>query len=393
MRSLLILPTLPLFSLLRLCALALVLAFPTSTLARLMDELYEVVLPVADESAQVRNAAMADGLAEMLVRQSGDGNILLKLVPPAAGAYVKQYRYEARQPADANDPGAKQIWLQYNSTRVMDFLRNNGIAIWGDHRSVAVIWLAVRDGNKQYILRASDSSPFRTQVDRLLKQRGVPAVWPAFDKKDQAIITFADVWAGFSEPLQQASARYSQGPILAGTLAWNGNAWNGDWTLLDQRFNQRWNVRSSDYEQLLSDAINQISDAMGKQYAVLESTDSSADAQVTLNIENVKSLANFVRVKKYLGSLQAVQSVQMTRVTGDKAVFSLSLRSRIDDFIHLLSASSQLKPVAKTVPTPQVSTGPGVVPATTAGVDEPLSPNTNTNTAALSNQYYYRLVN
>jgi hypothetical protein len=384
MRSLLTLPKFLLLSLL------LSFGYSASALAVLMSDLYEVILPVADESSEARNAAMADGLAEMLVRQSGDGHILQKLLPPPAGAYVKQYRYEARQPVDPEDPNARQIRLQYNSTRVMDFLRDNGLPIWGDHRSLAVVWLAVRDGSNQYLLRAGDISVFKTQIDKLLKQRGVPAVWPAYDKQDQAIIKFADVWAGFSEPLKQASARYSQGPVLAGNLVWNGSAWSSDWTLLDQRFSQRWSVRSTDYEQLLSDAINLISDTMGKQYAVLESTDGSAEAQVLLEIENVKSLASFVRVKKYLGSLQAVQNVQMKRVAGEHAVFRLSLRSKIDDFITLLAAGSELRPVSA----PEPSTGSAIAPqlgtAGSAGGTEP--PEKNAGPVVASNLYHYRLV-
>jgi len=376
----------PIISLLRTSCLLLAWVFSSNARAILVNDLYEVVLPVADESSEVRNAAMADGLAEMLVRQSGDGDILQKLLPPPAGAYVKQYRYESRQPADPADASAKQIRLQYNSTRVMDFLREHGIAIWGDHRSLAVVWLAVRDGNNQYILRSGDVSLFKTQIDRLLKQRGVPAVWPAYDKKDIALIKFADIWAGFSEPLKQASARYTQGPVLAGNLAWNGSTWSSDWTLIDQRYSQRWSMRGKDYEQLLSDAINQVSNALGKQYAVLESSDSSAESQVTLEIENVKSLASFVRVKKYLASLQAVQNVQMKRVAGEYAVFSLALRSRVDDFINLLAASSQLRPVKPVTPSP------GEPPLQQGPASGDPQQQANPAPVVASNLYHYRLV-
>jgi hypothetical protein len=329
-----------------LCCLLVFLCFSGNAMAELVSDFYDVTLPVADESSEVRNAAMADGLAEVLVRQSGEGDILQKLTPPSATAYVKQYRYEPLSPPDPKDPDAKQIRLQYNSTLVMDFLRKNGFPIWGDHRPLAVIWLAVRDGSNQYVLKNDDISAFKTQIDKLLRQRGIPAVWPAYDRQDQAVLKFADIWAGFSDPLKQASARYSQGPILAGNLAWNGSAWTSDWTLIDQHFSQQTSLRGTDYEQILSDAINQLSDVMGKQYAVLESVDRSEDKQMAMEIENVKSLANYVHVKKYLSSLQAVQDVQMKRITNNKVEFSLFLRSTVADFINLLAASSQLKAVS-----------------------------------------------
>jgi len=359
-------------------------------MAELVSDFYDVTLPVADESTEVRNAAMADGLAEILVRQSGEGDILQKLTPPSATAYVKQYRYEPLSPPDPKDPDAKQIRMLYNSTLVMSFLRKNGFPIWGDHRPVAVIWLAVRDGNNQYVLRNNDVSAFKTQIDKLLRQRGIPAVWPAYDQQDQATLKFADIWAGFSDPLKQVSARYSKGPILAGNLAWNGSAWSSDWTLIDQHFGQQISLRGSDYEQVLSDAINQLSDVMGKQYAVLESIDRSDDKKMVMEIENVGSLASFVRVKKYLSSLQAVQDVQMKRITGDRVEFSLSLRSRVDDFINLLDASSRLKPVSDAE-----LNASAVVPVqqnAAANSGSGSQPINSTNVVA-SKLYHYRLVN
>jgi hypothetical protein len=364
------------------------LCFSGNALAELVSDFYDVTLPVADETREVRNAAMADGLAEILVRQSGEGDILQKLAPPSATAYVKQYRYEPLSPPDPKDPNAKQIRMQYNSTMVMDFLRKNGFPIWGDHRPVAVVWLAVRDGGNQYVLRNSDISAFKTQIDKLLRQRGIPAIWPAYDRQDQSILKFADIWAGFSDPLKQASARYTRGPILAGNLAWNGSAWSSAWTLIDQHFGQQTSLRGADYEQRLSDAINQLSDVMGKQYAVLESIDRSDDKKMAMEIENVGSLASFVRVKKYLSSLQAVQDVQMKRISGNKVEFSLSLRSTVDDFINLLAASSRLKPLSDA----ELNAGAGVPAQNTYARSGAGSQSLNPATVVASKLYHYRLV-
>lgn len=380
--------------------LALSLAMPASATAAQLDDLYEVILPVSDESNQVRNAAMADGLAEVMVRLSGDSSLPQRLTPPPAAAYVKQYRYEALDAASTAAAGIeKQIRLQYNGTRIMNYLRNNGLPIWGDQRPVAVVWLAIRDGKNQYLLKASDRSPVKSQAEKLFRQRGVPVIWPAYDKKDRAKLTFTDVWAGFSEPLQQASARYSNGPVLAGSMAWNGTEWSGDWTLIDQRFSQRWGVRGADYDQVLFDGINQLSDGMGQHYAVLESTDSSADASVILDIENVNSLTGFVRLKKYLASLQAVQSVQISRIGADSAVFNLTLRSRVEDFLNLLASSSRLKPVKKPVAvTPAIpataanqTSTPDALPADPAPVAAPVA--APAPVMMVQNLYHYRLVN
>ncbi len=166
------------------------------------------------------------------------------------------------------------------------------------------------------------------------------------------------------------------------------STWSSDWTLIDRHFGQQTSLRGSDYEQILSDAINQLSDVMGKQYAVLESIDSSDDKKMAMEIENVESLASFVRAKKYLSSLQAVQDVQMKRITGNKVEFSLSLRSRVDDFINLLAASSRLKPVSDAE-----LNASDVVPAqNTAANSATDSQSLNSVNVVASKLYHYRLV-
>jgi len=146
-------------------------------------------------------------------------------------------------------------------------------------------------------------------------------------------------------------------------------------------------LRGSDYGQLLSDAINQLSDDLGQQYAVLESVNSSEDKRMSMEIENVDSLASFVRVRKYLSSLQSVQNVQMQRITGDKVEFSLSLRSKVDEFINLLAGSSHIKAVQDTGINPD--TGPVTQPG--GVITQGSQPQTQA-AVATTRLYHYRLV-
>jgi hypothetical protein len=377
-----------------------------------VDGLFEVTLEVADESSEVRNAAMADGLAEILVRVSGDSQLLQKLIPPSAGGYVKQYRYLSLQEVTANRVGnsggnapTPRLWLQYNATEVMDFLRTKALPIWGDQRALGVIWLAVRDGSNQYLLKAGDVSAIKQRVDALFVQRGVPAVWPNYDKSERREVNFADIWGGFNEPLRKASARYSNGPVIAANMAWNGREWNSDWSLLDDRGNGRWSVRGKDYAQVLAGGINQLIDTMGKQYAVLESQHGERTVTALLEIDNVKSLAEFARVQKYLGGLQAVDTVKLVEIGSDRARFSLALRSQIESFISLLDTSSQLRAIVQaplppplTTPAPQsaVVSPPAAALPSAATVESATAGDGAVPAALLAaapKVYRYRLVN
>ena len=77
---------------------------PATTFAVVVEGLFDVEIPVPDETRSIRQAAFADGLGEVLVRVSGDRSILQKLKLPSVNAYVKQFRYVAIEPGATENP-------------------------------------------------------------------------------------------------------------------------------------------------------------------------------------------------------------------------------------------------------------------------------------------------
>lgn len=329
--------------------------YTQTTFAVVVQGLFEVEMPVPDETRPIRQAALADGLAEVLVRISGDRNILLKIKPPSANAYVKQFRYIAIEPgakdvkkqgqAEAQVITQRNLWVQYNATRIMDLLRKNAIPIWGEHRSQVVIWLAVRDGTNQYILRDQDISLIKTQANNSFQRRGIPAIWPHNDGRDQRELRFADVWAGFAEPVQQASKRYATGPVVSASMTWNGYSWIGNWSLFMGRDSRRWTLKEQGYEDLISQGIDLVADAMGQKFAVLEAIGTEGLKQILVEIDQVESVKKFRHVQKYLSSLPVVQSVRLSQVESERVAFKLTLRSEVDDFLELIKADAKMMPL------------------------------------------------
>lgn len=359
--------------------LLLLCCLPVFAQAATDTQLYEVTLSVPDESTSARNAAMAEGLAQVMVRISGDSDILQKLTRPEASGYVKQFRYLA----GAGSSASRRLWLQYNATRVMDYLRKHGAPIWGDQRVVSVVWLAVRDGNNQYLLKSGKTSALKKRAEKLFEQRGIPVIWPKYDKQDRLSLTFADVWGGFSSPLLQASSRYGSGSVLAGKMAWDGREWSIDWSLMGEHITGRWSARDSKYEKVLTDSINQVANSMGQHYALLEAMDGQNAGNVVLEIDNVTSLPDFARLQKYLANLQAVQQVQLAEIGSQHARFNLTLRSRVEDFLGRLRTSREIKPASMRV-VPQADL------QTPSLADPQVMPQTVT---ASPQVYYYQLVN
>lgn len=318
---------------------------PMTASAVAVAGLFEVRMTVLDESSEVRRKALSDGLVEVLIRVSGDSELLQKIEQPPADDYVQRFEYSEQNAALSGGVAGEKLqrlWVRYNATRVLDFLRRQNIPIWGEHRSQAVVWLAVRDGGQRYILKESDKSPIKNSVDAAFSRRGIPAIWPKNDEADQQTVRFSDVWAGFSGPLQKASKRYSAGSIITANLGWNGTEWTGEWSLLMADELEKWSLSGADYPSLIAKAADLIADTMGQKFAALESFGVSQQKMVMMEIDKVRSVESFRAIESYLSSLSAVQSVQLSQVEPERVFFELALRTKADDLINLIQSGSTL---------------------------------------------------
>jgi hypothetical protein len=334
-------------------AISLVILMQPAAMAVVVVGLFDVEIAVPDESRASRQVALSDGLAEVLVRVSGDSNILQELRPPSPSSYIKQVRYitvkvpEAERKSGSQEARVKKqslLKVQYNGTRIMDLLRKNSVPIWGGHRSKIVFWFAVRDGKSQYILKNSDFSVLKKEADAAFSRRGIPVVWPKNDSRDRKEVGFADVWAGFADPLLKASERYSSGPIVSVNALWNGHAWTGDWSLFMGQDSRRWSLRETEYDALISKGIDRVADSMGGKFAILEVQDASKLKKIFVEIDQVNSVKKFRKVQKYLTSLPIVHSVKLSQVEAERVAFQLSLRTGIDGFLGLVKSDSEIVP-------------------------------------------------
>ncbi|MGD2160473.1 MAG: DUF2066 domain-containing protein, partial [Gammaproteobacteria bacterium] len=266
-----------------LAAVGLLVILATATpLARavVVNNLYDVEFPVPDQSRTVRSAAFSKGLEQVLIRVSGSRSVLQNVNPATAASYVQQFSY-AEVPAKQKSADVPlsavaetaavsySLKVQYNAGKIINLLRENGQPVWGEHRSEAVVWLAVRDGADRYVLKDSDTSRLKDSVEDSMARRGLPLLWPIYDLRDQQKLGFTDVWAAFEQPVAAASKRYTRGPAIVGRLSWTGNDWKADWALFVEKSAHSWSLSGSDYNTLIAEGIDLAADEIGKYYAVL----------------------------------------------------------------------------------------------------------------------------
>ena len=346
------------------------------------QSLFDVVVRVPDESSAVQRGAFTKGLQQVLIRLSGDSQVLGKLKLPPATRYVKQYRYD-KLDAPVDETGLLtrdqlQLWMQFDADKVQSLLWQNGLPVWSPQRDRMVVWLAVRDGTQHYLLRRGDSSLIKNAVEQAARARGLPVVWPLYDAADQKMVRFADVWAGFQQPLLQASSRYANGAVLVGNLTWDGDKWVSEWSVLDAGKDMRRRYHNADYATVISQAFDQIADELGARYAVLED-DSAADARLArVEIKGVNSIDQYQQAEKLLSSLATVKSTLLTELFDDYAVFRVAIRTSVEDFLQRMQRKRQLKqlavPVASITPTEAAAQTGAVSTAAAKGAPPAMTP-------------------
>ncbi len=335
--------------------LAFVSILLTSNLATAgqLASLYYVAIPVIDESAEVRLLAFDQGLDEVFVRISGDSIIMDKMKRPPSSRYVKQFSYEPLSaPASddvinttTNESGevlTHRIKIQYNGSLVQKYLLDNGFPVWGEHRPDVVIWLVVRDGRNEYILKDSDQSILKASTGEALTRRGIPGRWPLYDYKDKKALNVADIRGGFKEPVVNASKRYASETALTGSMIWNGEKWQSGWSLFAETENRHWNLEDSDYKQLINKAIDQAADRLGVVYAVHNAENKQQVVGLQLDIQAINTIEKYRYVETYLSGLSVVENVKPDKVDGQNAVFEVALRSSEEDFFNLIRNEAEL---------------------------------------------------
>ena len=274
--------------------------------------LYDVHVLVIDESADTRWRVFKEGLDEVFIRISGDSIVMDKLKRPPASRYIKQYSYEPVENPGVDEEGnvlGHRLKIQYNGSAMEKYLRDNGYPVWGEHRAEVIIWLAIRDGRNEYVLKDTDQSLIKTSAEEALHRRGIPERWPLYDYKDRKKLKVADIRGGFKDPITAASKRYGRGPSLTGSLIWNGKKWQSSWSLLMASSNRHWSIEGSDYNQLINKAIDQVADAMGLVFAIHGTGKNQQLATVQLEVQAVNSIKKYRKLENYLRELSAVETV------------------------------------------------------------------------------------
>jgi hypothetical protein len=318
--------------------------------AAVSQQLFESEVIVRSQAPAVRAAAMKSALEEVLVRVAGQ-NSVLETEPARAllqkpSRLVQQYRYFT---VPNSEPPVLKLWVRFDGDAIRQSLQQQGLAYWGAERPDTLVWLAVEDRGKRYVVSADDESDVHQQIVQVARQRGVPILFPLMDLEDQSQARFSDIWGGFFEHVLAASARYNPQAVLIGRLNRStSGGWSARWYIDVAGKTASWSDSRQQLDALLQQGMDDTADHLASRFAVA-SISGSANV-VSISVGGVHSLAAYARINEYLESLATVIDLQVEQVSGSQVQYSLQLNGGLQDLTRMVSIGTVLEPVAGEVP-------------------------------------------
>ncbi len=314
-------------------------------------DLFESEVVVPNQSPAERSRAFATALAEVLVRVAGRNNVLASEPARALledpGKLVQQYRYYTRPDSQ---PPVLVMWVRFDEASIREGLQQQGLSYWGKERPDTLVWLAVEDRGRRYVVAAGDDSDVRQQIELAARQRGVPIVFPLMDLEDQSRARFSDIWGGFFDNVLQASERYSPQAVLVGRLNRSvSGGWSPRWHLQVGGKPSAWSDSRSELAQLAQQGIDDTADILASQFAVATGGHDGSYRE-SIEIDGVDSLADYARVNAYLEALTSVADMQLAQVSGSSLKYSLQLNGSLQDLTRTVAIGSVLEPVPGGIP-------------------------------------------
>lgn len=317
--------------------------------AEVIADLYEVRVPVASQGQRELGTAAREGLAELLVRLSGNSDAPsepgLRTALGNAQRYLEQYRYDRQVPTGDEPPATE--WaavLKFAREPVDQLLRAAGLPVWSANRPVLMVWLARDEGGTPNIVNEASHPELVAELRAHARRRGVILRFPLLDLDDLATISAEDVWRLDGLALQEATARYPVDAVLGGRATEvSDGRWLGSWRLAVDEERHAFDVEGDSRDAWLGKAVDQVATALAAHY-VAPAGSGAAATQLLLELSGVRDFRAYAEALQFLQRLDQVRDLQVLEVRGDRLLLSLQASAGQQPLQRLLGLDSRLQP-------------------------------------------------
>ncbi|WP_279151567.1 DUF2066 domain-containing protein [Photobacterium iliopiscarium] len=322
-----------------------ILALPVQ--AATVNDLYRTQVTLIGSDQQADQAAREQGLANVLVKISGNTDILnnavIKTAITNSGRYVSQLGY-------SQIDGQRAINLSFDKHQIKQLLIKSKASIWKDQRPNILVWMVDSDGQQRNILWDQSTNALVNDTKQAADSRGLPLTFPVGDMSETTAVTASDLWGGFIDPIASVSINYhADGLLLVKAQQQPDGNVSLNWQFYPQQPSKIATTEiqpisgatSGTLAQTSTNMINQITDYLANKYAVV--LGGVAGGNINIEVDNIDSTENFFALEKMLNGLTTVHSANAMRIKGNSVIFQLNLQGSEQAFRQEISHDNQVR--------------------------------------------------
>ena len=333
-----------------LCSALLWMSVLTSPArAVVVGDLYQASVPATGQDEARLNEAYRAGLEKVLVRVSGDRDVIRRDGMAAqldnAPSLVASWQIE---PAGN---GEDQLQMSFSPQGVNRVLADTGARVWGSNRPLTLAWIAVQDGGDRGLLVETGESSeqgWSALIRDHARDRGLPLVLPPADRAaDRTLLS--EVWGQFMGQVSRASSGIEHDLLAVVRVSRRNGGWQASWQFQGRGIEQSQSMTADSPEALAGAMVDAWASELAGRYAVSGGAIQTGP-YVELVVEGVESASDYAAIKRALAQLNPVESVGAVSVSPQRIVFRVEhtgevaqLRQNIalDERFTALADSSQ----------------------------------------------------
>lgn len=298
------------------------LLFCFSSTAVEVTDLYQDILKVNDKARDTRLEASRQALLNVLIKVSGDKNAdqnkLAQQRTKDISDYILKFEYDER----AN--GQLDLVVKFEARKINELIKELNLPLWGVQRPLVAIWLGIEDNWRRELVTQESYPQLEQLIYDKARRRGLPVVVPLLDLEDRQVVGVPEIWGNFSEPVEEASKRYSAERSITAKMfqQQGGENWILDWSFTNEEQFES-NRLTGDRQQIVAQMIDVLAQQIASEYAI----DPNAyyqQASAILSLKDINSFVDIELAKRRLLNLSVVTDVTIVRKTPDLVEFKIN---------------------------------------------------------------------
>jgi hypothetical protein len=233
------------------------------------DDLYRAVTFVTGQMEETRGPGLARCLEDVLVKVSGDPQLIgdpgVVALGAEAAAFVADFSYRDRMAGIPvhDEQGTRDrpydLTVNFRPEKIDAALRSLGRSRWTAERPSVVAFVRVQTGAITYIL-ASDDDRGQGQREALAiaaNRYAIPISLPSEADLDEAGLSFEKLATVDPESFDDAVKSVGGDLALTGSLVWNDEAlgWIANWRLDSAGRAYRWRISGINFDDAFRNAV------------------------------------------------------------------------------------------------------------------------------------------